>query len=460
MCKDTGVLPTRLSAAGLAFAIVYLGNAIHYGWSPSSRTVVDDVLAWTTAITLGILYWTGYDIIRKTTSIPFRTIMLLALPAVLICAATIPYDSTDVFLYMNVGWAQAHYGLNPYTHSLRDVLSVETDPIIKREWMEPDKNPWLDLPFVYGFSFAWIVRIAGWLGRGNWWFTLGLMKLLNVGAYAATARLIWRISGSLEVVRPDIAVYLFAWSPLILQHHIANAHNDLLVGCLVIVSLYLIIARGDVFAPSVMILASLIKYATVPLIPLTLWFIGRRKGWPHALQAAVIAVLVTAAVSASYVSGIAEFRWDLIEAQLNKVTAGSLFAFIFYSYRMIAPGSLATFGLMLKITLWIVSGTLIVMEGVSLLRKDKPSAADFIASSAIIVFVVVFVASSQFYSWYIGMLFPLVLLLPASHWLRSFMVAAASTHVLSLTSLSRKGIGYFLFTTGLAIPLRDAARLR
>src|SRR5262249_13839666 len=160
---------------------------------------------------------------------------------------------TDVFLYMNVGWEQAHYGLNPYAHTLRDIPAISADPIVKAEWMHSNKNPWLDLPFVYGFTFAWIVKIVAWLGHGNCWLTLALIKSLNVLAYVVTAWLLWSMLSAFGFSRPDVGVYLFAWSPLILQHHIANAHNDILVGCLVIASFYLLSGRVDFLAPSVMI---------------------------------------------------------------------------------------------------------------------------------------------------------------------------------------------------------------
>ena len=77
---------------------------------------------------------------------------------------------------MDVGWAQAHYGLNPYTHVLRDIKNVENDAIVNPKWMQPDKNPWLDLSFVYGFAFALIVKWIAWLGNGSWWVTLALLR--------------------------------------------------------------------------------------------------------------------------------------------------------------------------------------------------------------------------------------------------------------------------------------------
>jgi hypothetical protein len=62
--------------------------------------------------------------------------------------------------------------------------------------------------------------------------------------------------------------------------------------------------------------------------------------------------------------------------------------------------------------------------------------------------VVIFVASSQFYAWYIGMVLPLALAMSPGHPLRVFVVLLSGTHLVSFTSVSRKAIGYFLLGTG------------
>ena len=412
MCKDTGVRPASLYTLCSCFALLYSAIAIHFDRAPGPRNGIDELVLWVIALLMGSLYWAGFQAVRRSPPVSVRRILAWAFPLVLICFVTIPYDSTDVFLYMNVGWEQAHYGLNPYTHTLRDIPAIGPDPIVRAEWMQSNKNPWLDLPFVYGFTFAWIVRIVASFGHGNWWLTLALLKSLNVAAYLVTAWLLGSMLSAFGFARPDVGVYLFAWSPLILQHHIANAHNDILVGCLVIGSFYLLFGRGDMLAPSVMILATLIKYATLPLVPVTFWFIWRRKGWPRAALAAVSAAVITAAVSAPYMMDLSQFRFDLIQSQLNKVTAGSFYAFLYYLYRLILPGTLSTFGFILKIALWVFAGTLLLAQYVVLWQKEHPAFSDVIRASAMIMFVVIFVASSQFYSWYIAMLFPLALLLP------------------------------------------------
>ena len=75
-----------------------------------------------------------------------------------------------------------------------------------------------------------------------------------------------------------------------------------------------------------------------------------------------------------------------------------------------------------------------------------------------ILFALIFVASSQFYAWYIGMLFPLALLTDRKTILADAIVALSGAHMLSFTFLRRKAIGYFVFATVLPVLYSVVAR--
>jgi hypothetical protein len=435
--------------------MVYVINAVHYGWSPSDKGWIDDLIAWITAGALIGLYWAGYQsLVRQRPHSP-GAIVVPALPLLLTAFLTIPYDSTDVFLYMDSGWAQAAYGANPYTTVLREIPGIDRDPMIRQEWMQANKNPWLDLPFVYGFLLAHLAKAIAWAGNGNWWLTLALFKLINVAAYGATAFVLFSLAAKLKFERPDVVLYLFMWSPLVLLHHIANAHNDLFMGFLIVAGVWFVAHQRGGWAPAVLVAATLVKYVAVLLIPGFLYFIARTEGMRRMLAGVFGAAVLGCALSLPYAWDITRFRFDLMAAQLNKVTAGSMFSFFFYVYRAVtrvaAPlGSLESFGNGLRILLWVVSAMLILREARRFIRAVKPGVEDLVRLSSWILFVVIFIGSTQFYSWYIGMLFPLALLLRETDRLRQFVVLLSATHVLSLTSLSRKGIGYFAGTTGSA----------
>jgi hypothetical protein len=328
--------------------------------------------------------------------------------------------------------------------------------MIRQEWMQANKNPWMDLPFVYGFLFAHLAKGIAWAGNGNWWLTLALFKLINVTAYGATAVVLFSLVGKLKFERPDVVLYLFMWSPLILLHHIANAHNDLLMGFLIVAAALLVANGKGIWAPAALIAATMVKYVAVLLLPGFLYFIARTESPRRMLAAAFLAAVLGFAVSLPYAWDITHFRFDLMAAQLNKITAGSVFSFFFYMYRAVSRvgttpfGSLESFGNGLRTLLWVVSAMLILREARRFIVNVKPELEDLIRLSSWLLFIAIFVGSTQFYSWYIGMLFPLALLLRETDRLRQFVVLLSATHVLSITSLSRKGIGYFAGTTGSA----------
>jgi hypothetical protein len=64
--------------------------------------------------------------------------------------------------------------------------------------------------------------------------------------------------------------------PLVLVHHIANGHNDLLVGCLIALSFYLALKGAHVWVIPVLAAATLLKYAPLLLMPLALIFVVKR----------------------------------------------------------------------------------------------------------------------------------------------------------------------------------------
>jgi hypothetical protein len=189
----------------------------------------------------------------------------------------------------------------------------------------------------------------------------------------------------------------------------------------------------------------------LPLFPIFLFYIARREGWRRATLSAVVAVIPVAVLSLPYTRTFGSFRFDLMAGQLNRITAGSLYAFFFYVCRFVAPASLTVFALILKILLWSVAAVWIVRECHRFVQDVKSSFERLLSTCASILFAIIFVGSAQFFPWYIGMLFPTVLLLHSGHWLRQLVILLNGTHVLSLTSLARKGIGYFALTTGTAV---------
>src|SRR5262249_28552280 len=150
------------------------------------------------------------------------------------CLLMFPFDSLDLYGYVNKGWLQHHYGLNPYVQTVDSLPLWHSDPMFT--------NVWIHNPCPYGFLFARIARLACLIGDGNLLRTLLIFKLFNLGAGMLTAIFLYLTAKKLAVRRPDLALYLYLWNPLLLLQEIANGHNDILMAASMIVAVYLAVA--------------------------------------------------------------------------------------------------------------------------------------------------------------------------------------------------------------------------
>src|SRR5262249_11244574 len=143
---------------------------------------------------------------------------------------------------------------------------------------------WLDIPVPYGFLFSLLARGIAWLGHGNLWLTLGLFSLLNLLMHAGTALVLWKAATALPHTRGKVLLYIYCWNPFIVLQNLADLHNDVIVGFLVVLAAYLLLKGRAVWTLPLLVAAALIKYATLVLIPFALLFLLRSKGWRSAVH--------------------------------------------------------------------------------------------------------------------------------------------------------------------------------
>jgi hypothetical protein len=90
------------------------------------------------------------------------------------------------------------------------------------------------------------------------------------------------------------------------------------------------------------------------------------------------------------------------------------------------------------------------------LRGDRYDRDTYLRDCVLIQFVLVCLASSKFYAWYLGMFFPLALWLPEGDRLRRVVLVVTCANLLSLTFVAQ---AHFLNATlMLVIPLIGALR--
>lgn len=416
---------------GVLTAGVYLLTAVFYlrGASAHSRTT-RELFAWFVVLSLLFLFWKGYRIVAESAHL-LRVSTLVYFAALFCLAAflTVPFHSTDVFGYINRGWQQVHYGQNPYVSVLGDIEGWQHDPMLREHWIY-NPNP-------YGFLFTLLARLLCRIGQGNWWLTLALFKAVNVLAYAGIACLVWCGAKRLSTQRrPLVALYCFLWNPLILMHHIANGHNDILTGGLIALSMYLAVVGAWLWVIPVLVAAMLLKYAPALLIPLALISVVKHKGWKTTALSCLIGALILVCVSAPYLQDWRLFKTEDIRFNATLID-NSLHSFLIHIFenaaRLLPPLAPfhATANALIKTTLRVGFLIFFALQVYKLLRK--PSLELFIRQATLVMFVLICLISSKFNAWYLGMLLPTALLLDERDWLRRLIVLLTCSQLLSLT---------------------------
>ncbi|MBK9712624.1 MAG: hypothetical protein IPO81_15135 [Kouleothrix sp.] len=222
-----------------------------------------------------------------------------ALPAVFGCAALMtigmdwmyPVNAIDLFLYAARSRLLTSYGANPNAALPRDFPADAWSAYMTPEWAG-HVSP-------YGPLWNLVAAPITWLAGDRM-----IVALLGLKILLAAALLLggWAIVRALAAAgRSDAAsgALLYLWNPLVLWEGIGNGHNDVLLALPLLLALWAWIGRRDKLVIPLLVIAALIKYVTLPLIPLALIALWRRAehgarwrtlGWSAALSVAAVAV--------------------------------------------------------------------------------------------------------------------------------------------------------------------------
>ena len=419
-----------LTLTGALTAAVYFATLLFYvrGFQGYSR-LAREVFIWLAVLPLLYLFWRGYRIVRDAGDERHtRAVAWFAVLFCVTCALVYPFHSTDVFGYINRGWQQVHYHLNPYVHTVAETPGWREDPMMWEHWIY-NPNP-------YGFLFSLLARALCGLGGGSWWATLLLFKAVNAAAYGFTGWLVWSGARRLGHARPSLALYSFLWNPLVLLHHIANGHNDVLIGCALALAAYLAVTGRDMWVLPALAAAVMLKYAPLLIIPAALLYVLRKRGWKTAAAGCLLAALVAAAAAAPYAADWRQFRLEDIRDNATLID-NSLHSFLIHVYtnvgRLIAPLAQHKEAVNAAIKAALRCGFVVFLAFVYLRFWRRASAERLVELSSLVLLVLLCVVSSKFNAWYMAMVLPVALLLPERHWLRRLTLLVATAQTLSLT---------------------------
>ncbi|MBK8190348.1 MAG: hypothetical protein IPK79_07840 [Vampirovibrionales bacterium] len=372
---------------------------------------------------------------------------------------TVPFDSSDLYGYINRGAQQAFYGLNPYVAPLAHTPGWAADPMFHAHWVEN--------PSPYGPLFTRFVQGICLISGRRFWLAFLLMKLSALTLHLFNCWMLWKLAQRWGLARPWLPSLLYGWHPLMLLQMIANGHNDLWVSAGLLAALWLLTTQRYAAGalPAIMV-SALTKYASLMALPLTALMDIRHKRWRSLMIGALTCVLALIVLAGPYLQDMAIVGWPKM-AQ-NAVMAqhsihSALGRVVFYAGRWVP--ALRGWDDTTRQALRIVTLLAFVgLYGWALRRfwRELACLPSAVLSSQRLAYWIMLLltaflalASAKFHAWYLGMIFPLYLITPVQNglwdWPRRFGLMLAAFQLLSFTSLNNIHILNFLLLT--ATPL-------
>jgi hypothetical protein len=218
--------------------------------------------------TLLALYFWAYRKIEFF-SISYILIPYFIFSIVLVLTPTL--TSMDMYMYAMRGRIISVYGENPYLKSAADFLNDSFFRYICMSWANLKQN--------YGPLWSIISSLVSRIAPNNIDLTFLLYKILAFIGNSLVLLLLYLIAKlkNLEKLKIKKILFLYAWSPVFLIEFVNNAHNDVWMIVFGLVALYFYYKRKDIFIFPCLLLAILVKYVYLILVPIFLFFLVKEK---------------------------------------------------------------------------------------------------------------------------------------------------------------------------------------
>ena len=399
--------------------------------------------------------WWQWSVVKPqpVSAIAFPVLLLIG-----VCVAMQPFQSTDLFGYINRGWQQLAYGANPYTTPVGMLPGWQQDPMLT--------NHWVLNPCPYGVLFAHIARVTCQLGSS---------KVALVYAFKISQWLVWLVTFwvldriRLRTVQPTpqtsthqistfqtngrLPLVAFCWHPLILIHGLANGHNDGWVGLSNVLTAWATVTL-PVLTPLLLTLGGLVKVTPFVALPLTFASMWRLHGWRVVLAGAVLTSAVALWLAWPYIQQ--PLPWHLL-ADNAGLSHNSLHALITDVYQPLAgisqgwlPGYHFVYG-WLKGVFWGFYALLWLWISTMPLWQKQWRWSYWLLGMLGLQAGLLLLASSKFHGWYLNMILPLLWLLPVRVWWMRALLAVSLAYCFGVSFLGRAHIANTLLMTVLPV---------
>lgn len=189
-------------------------------------------------------------------------------------AAMYPTNAIDIFIYSVRSRLFTEYDVNPLSTYPKD---YPFDP-----FMQFASREWADNLSPYGPLWTLLAApVTAISGDRILWALVGFKVLAVISVLAGGAIIAWTVVAT----RPGdaaTATLFYLWNPLVLWEGIGNGHNDVVMTVPLLLALGCWVHRRDRWVIPWLIVATLIKYTPLLLLPLAVVALGRRAGgWPE-----------------------------------------------------------------------------------------------------------------------------------------------------------------------------------
>lgn len=418
------------SAQFFMFAIAAMASWEPWGDGPKWPR---EPARWLFAVAQFGLFAAGYRAIQAMPSNgrACGLVVVTALPLVVASVLIQPFHSTDLFTYINVGWQQAGYGLNPYAVMLYETPNFLTDPMFHPVW--------LFVPTPYGFLFSLETLGIGKLAGRDYALTVALHKSLAVIAYSLLGVTVWAGLRRLRVERPAVGLYLCVCNPLLLVHYLSHAHNDLQMILGVVAAVLAAMGGRWLVAFPLLAAGALIKAPAALAAPFLALYLARRYGKLKTGAGLLLAGVLAVMTAVPYLDGMVNRRSPLTGNVTLSDLHNSLASAIHFPVEVAEPRlpllkrHADTTRAAVRWLAWAVFGgwyLALVWRRVRTPGSDIELVRD--VSLALLAFVL---CSPKFHIWYVGWLVPLAVWLPIGDWVQRTALALSIAGLLAVTAL-------------------------
>jgi hypothetical protein len=290
---------------------------------------------------------------------------------------------------------EAHYGLNPYTHTIADVPDLETDSAFRNVF-----PVWRYIITPYGPLFVKYIGAVTYLANGDDRIALLLLKATFALCHVLSAYFVAGIARSIGF-KDRLAALLYLLSPVPLLDYVGWGHNDILMLTCLLGGMWAMLGRRPIVATLFLGLGAGLKYVPVVICPYLFLHMTRGKSLtkqvPWVLGLSLLLGVLMVAPNLWYENGLQNiarlFRGQ--DQQFHNVL-------YWFTFLIVRPGT-EEGGQQLKLLLKLIFLGLGALIAYRLWRRAAAMTTDHLFASIVVMLLLYFtVGSPEIHEWYSG----------------------------------------------------------